>query len=103
MGDVTNEQKFFAFLAYCTIFVLIPLFVKKDDEFVHWHVKQGLVMLIAAVIIWIIIMLPVLGMIFGGLLGFILFAYWILAVVHVLQGKQWELPLIGKYAEKFNV
>ncbi len=102
-GKVTGEQMLFGILSYLGILVLIPLLMKKDDNFVHFHAKQGLVMLIVWVCIWIFTMVPLIGWVFGPLLSLVLFIVWIVAVINVLMGKMWEIPVLGKYAEKINL
>lgn len=104
MGKVvTGEQKLFGVLAYLGILVLIPLLIKKDDEFVHWHAKQGLVLLIADVVVWVFMLIPIIGWFIGPILAFVLFVLAIVAIIQVLMGNQWQIPVLGKYAEKFNV
>jgi len=39
-----DENKIMAILSYLSILCLIPLFTKKDNEFVYYHAKQGLVL-----------------------------------------------------------
>lgn len=101
--EVTGEQKLFGVLAYLGILVLIPLLVKKDDGFVHWHAKQGLVLLIADVVVWVFMMIPIIGWFIGPILAFVLFVLAVVAIIQVLMGNQWQIPVLGKYAEKFNV
>ena len=99
----TGEQMLFGVLAYLGILVLIPLLLKKDDDFIHWHAKQGLVLLIAYVVVWVFTMIPVIGWILGPIISLVLFVFAIIAIIQVLMGNQWQLPLLGKYADKFNV
>ena len=99
----TGEQMLFGVLAYLGILVLIPLLLKKDDDFIHWHAKQGLVLLIAYVVVWVFTMVPIIRWILGPIISLILFVFAIIAIVQVLMGNQWQLPLLGKYADKFNV
>jgi fumarate reductase subunit D len=99
----TGEQMLFGVLAYLGILVLIPLLLKKDDDFIHWHAKQGLVLLIAYVVVWVFTMIPIIGWILGPIISLVLFVFAIIAIVQVLMGNQWQLPLLGKYADKFNV
>jgi len=92
-----------AILCYIGILVLIPLLVEKKDEFVKFHVKQGLVLLICEVATMIIGWFPIIG----WLISFIGFFFWItlslIGIVNVLTGKIKPLPLIGKYAQRFKI
>lgn len=38
-----SEDVIFLVLAYLSILALIPFFVAKDNDYVRWHAKQGLV------------------------------------------------------------
>lgn len=98
-----------AALAYVLFF--IPLLTDaKKDPFVKFHVKQSLVLLIVS-IGWslssrFLAYLPVLGWIVGGLVGtvvsILLLILWVKGLINALNGKQEELPVIGKYASQFN-
>lgn len=88
-----------AVVAYILFF--IPLLTDaRHDPFVKYHVKQGLLLFIA----WIVVsvLTPVLFMI-TWLLYIALLVFMILGIMNALNGKQEPLPLVGKYAEKFNI
>lgn len=90
-----RENKFWALLSYLHYLFLIPLLAKKESKFAQFNAKQGLLMFILEFFIWI----PIIG----WLLGIALFIVWIIAVINVLQGKYWKIPVIGDYAEKLNI
>lgn len=91
-------------LAYLGLLVLIPFFVDKEDPFVKFHVKQGLVLLAIEIIIWI------LGSIFWSYLlyslmqllslGVIILS--IIGIINVTQGKEKMLPLVGQFSKYFT-
>ncbi len=103
MPKVNTEQKIFGILAYLGILVLVPLLVKKDDDFVHFHAKQGLVLLIVWIIVWVITMIPVLGWIIGPFLSLAMLIIILIAIAQVLMGKKWEVPVVCTYADKINM
>ena len=106
MADATVDQdvqdgKGLAWLSYLGILLLIPLLAKKDNKFCKYHAKQGLVLLIAEIIVSIVFVIPILGWIVG-VLGYIF--VWIMAIMGIIQsatGKYWKMPLLGGFAEKF--
>lgn len=100
---ITGEQKLFGALSYLGILVLIPLLLKKDDSFIQWHAKQGLVVLIGQLIALVIMIIPIFGWVIGPIASFILFILAIIALVNALLGNQWQIPVIGQYASKFNL
>lgn len=84
------------------ILFFIPLLTDaKKDPFVKFHIKQGLVLFIGWVIAAIIARLPVLFL-FAWILDIALLVLLIMGILNALAGKEEQLPLIGKYAEKFN-
>lgn len=112
-----DDKKVFGVLSYLSILCLVPLFVKKDDEFIYFHAKQGLVLFIAE-IAWYILNRIILGIFLGSIftwgflslwglintlvnLGFLVLA--ILGIINVIQDKKKELPLIGKFADKIKI
>lgn len=103
MKKPSGEQMLFSVLSYIPILNLIPLLIKRDDDYVHFHAKQGLIILFAWIIIWVISMVPFIGWLFGSLLSLALFIVCIIAIVKVLMGETWEIPVVSKYADKLNV
>jgi uncharacterized membrane protein len=93
-----------AALAYFLFFV--PLLTDaKDDPFVKYHVKQGLLLFILSMALWILNMIllriPFIGWLVSFVLGVGLFVLWLLGLMNALNGKQEPVPLVGQYAEQF--
>ena len=94
-----SENTAMAVVAYILFFV--PLLTDaKDDPFVKFHVKQGLLLFIIAVAN--MVLTPLLFMI-TWLIGIFVLVLAILGIMNALNGKKEPLPLIGQYAEKFNI
>ncbi|MGM5488947.1 MAG: DUF4870 domain-containing protein [Nanobdellota archaeon] len=84
----------------------------KKDTFAKFHVKQGLFLLIAGVVISIGVMIistilafiPFIGWIISVLLGIgvniALLILWIFGLINAINGKKEKVPVIGGYAEK---
>jgi uncharacterized membrane protein len=119
--QMIEEGKVFALLAYLGILCLVPLLAKKDNKFAYFHAKQGLVLFIAEIALFIVIIIimvivGILGMAIGfiaGILSILVWLLWflcslgflalsIIGIVQSLNGKYWEMPILGKYATKFN-
>jgi len=107
-----------AILAYISLLVIVPMIVSKDDPFIKFHVKQGLVLLIFAMIPWILsqilwqiyIFLPY-GMYASilGIYGLIRLVFGIATAVFVVIGvrnvvnkRQEPLPFLGSFAKLFT-
>jgi uncharacterized membrane protein len=101
-SEQLKHNKFMAVVAYILFF--IPLLTdSKNDPFVKFHVKQGLVLFIACLASGIIVRMPVIGWMLMGPLNIFLFILWVIGVLNALGGKQKLLPLIGKYGEKLEL
>lgn len=103
MKDKEGKVNPIAILSYISILVLIPLLIEKEDKFVRFHVRQGLVLLICEAITWLITWFPVIGWFIGSFAVIIWIILSILGIINVLTGKESPLPIIGKYAEKFKI
>ncbi len=95
------EGKIFAVLAYISILCIIPLILKKENPFVLHHGKQGLVIFVGQVAIFIIHIILgewflKLGMFLSGILSF-------LGIVSVLKGQYVKLPIVAEIAEKITL
>ena len=97
-----EENKGITILSYIGILCLVPLLAKKDSKFAQYHAKQGLVLFIMELIIWVLIVIPFLGWIIYivGIITSLVFA--IMGIMNVVGGKCKELPIIGKFAGKFK-
>ncbi len=98
--DPISEGKIFAILAYLSILCIIPLLFKKDNQFVLSHGKQGLVLFIGEVGVF------VLSIIFPWLLRIGLFClgiYSFVGIISALQGRTIKLPFISRMAENITL
>ncbi len=92
-----------AVIAYFIFF--IPLLTdSKNDPFVKFHVKQSIVVLIAAILVSVIgSIIPFLGWFLILPIGsIVVFVLWLIGVINAAQGKKKAVPLIGQFGEKFN-
>jgi len=96
-----------AVLCYFGILVLIPLLTEaKNDPFVKYHIKQGLVLLIAYVIgylFWFLWVIPIVGGVIDAIVWIFLLVCFIMGIVNATGGKEAPLPLIGQLGEKINI
>lgn len=98
-----QENKVFAALSYLGILVLIPLLVKKDSKFAMEHAKQGLVLFIIEMILWVVNFIPVLGQILWVVVGIALCIVSLMGLIYALQGKFWKIPLVYDWAQSFKL
>ncbi len=91
-----------AVFSYIGILFLVPLLVCKENAFVQFHVRQGLVLFIAEIATAFISWIPILGWFVGSVCYIIWFVLSIMGIMNVLNGRQTSLPIIGKFAKKFK-
>jgi len=101
-----GEDKVLAAICYIPVIGAIIYFVKKDSQFVTFHAKQGTVLTIIWIVLWILS--GILFWVFWPLywvVGIVEFVFGILALIGLIQaatGKWWKMPVIGDFAEKFG-
>jgi uncharacterized membrane protein len=98
-----EDGKSLAWLSYLGLLLLIPLLVKPDNSFCKHHAKQGLVLLLIWIGVFIVGIIPFLHVIaILGYIGLVVFA--IVGIVQSLSGNYWKAPLgIYELAQKFNI
>lgn len=95
-----DERELYGAMSYVFILVLIPFLKRKDDPFVNFHIRQGMVVSIGFVLA---IIIAAFNSMIGSLLFFVLFVGNVVALVLALQGRRWKIPFIGTLAEKIRV
>jgi fumarate reductase subunit D len=100
-SEITDleEDKLYAILSYVGVLVLIPLLTKKNNSFVQFHARQGLVILVGFIIALIAVQWVSL---IGNLLFLSLLIVDVIALVQALLGRRWKIPIIGDIAQKFR-
>lgn len=109
-GGTGSDRTIMVILAYLWILALIPLLMKKEDREVQWHAKNGLVILGAEIVIWIVFL--VLGFAMPDIAGCgvatIQCVVWlaflvvrIIAIVKAVNGQRFKVPVISDFADKF--
>lgn len=90
-----------AILAYIGPLVIISYVAAKDDPFVKFHIKQGLVLFVIEVAVWVLGMMmwrvwPILSII-----NFATFVLSVVGIVHAMKEKEEELPIVGRFSKYF--
>lgn len=114
--EINTNTKLIAILAYLGILSLIPYYGVKDDEFINYHAKEGMNLLL----VWLIyyVLYNVLSQIkvntscmyglivckvtpwyiksFLLILGLIVFVIAMIGILNVIRGEKNKLPFIRK-------
>jgi len=86
---------------------LLFLALEKGDGYVRFHAMQSViffgVVTMAAVVLWLLLMVPyinILFMVLLSLLGLFAFAAWAILLIKAYQGNRFMLPWVGEHAER---
>ncbi len=99
--DDVLEGKVLAILSYLSILCIIPLIFQKDNRFVLAHSKQGLVLFVAEVAVFILHI--ILGTWFLKLGMFALLSLSFFGLLAVLRGQHIQIPFVSSIAEKITL
>lgn len=99
-----NKGKNTGMAAIAYIVFFIPLLTEyKNDPFVKYHTKQGIVLFIAGVIVWFIgQVIPVIGWFVAPLLSIAVLVLAIMGIINAVNGAEKQLPLIGQFADQLK-
>lgn len=98
-----QEGKIFALMGYLFGLCIIPLVLKKENKFVLFHAKQGLVIFVGEVALIVISVIPGLGP-FIFRIGFLLFGIASLfGIIQTLEGKYTKITIISDFADKISL
>jgi len=93
----------YAILSYLWVLCLIPFLMKKENKFVTFHARQGLMLFIVEVGIGIIGIIPAIGSFISTIGILICGIVSIIGIIQVLSGKEWKIPVLGDWAENIKI
>ncbi len=103
-NSLSGEDKnlFLAICAYVGPLVILSFLFGKENSFVKFHTKQGLVLFSIELILWLF------GTMFYSMWGLVhlvnifTFVLSIVGIVNVIRKKEKELPFIGHLSKNFK-
>ena len=103
--DVSRgDDKVFALLgtALPLLGYVVTVLAKKNSPYATFYGKQGVVLfvaiLVAAVVSWVLELIPVIGGVLSGIVWVFFIILWVVGILNALSGEVRDLPLIGVYA-----
>jgi uncharacterized membrane protein len=114
-GAVSPNRSIMIVLSYLWLLALVPFIVEKDDREVQWHARNGIVLMIAELIILVVFWVVQFGLVLthilaflGCLLGAVQLVLWLgILVLHIMcivkgvNGQRLVIPMVSQYADKF--
>ncbi len=97
-----GDHTVLAALSYIGPLVIVAYVTGKDNDFVKFHAKQGMVLFGIEVIVWVFMSMFYSIIMLITLVQVATFILSIIGIVNVVQGHKKELPLIGQFAKNIN-
>lgn len=95
-----------AALSYLWVLSVVMYIVKKDDAFVQFHAKQGIVLCVASfammVLGFLLMMVPVVGWLLGMVLWAAIAVLSLVGFIKAFQGEKFNLPVVADLAKKIT-
>ena len=103
-GAAAQKNTLMAILAYIGPLVIVSYLTAKDDSFVKFHIKQGLVLFVIEVMVWFLgsSMFYQFWMLFN-LINLATLVFSIIGIVNAVHGKEQELPFLGQFSKHFPI
>ena len=98
-----NNTMVMGVLSYLGILVIIPFLMAKDDAFVKFHIKQGVVLAVIEIVLWALS-----GMFWGfyfiiSLINLVTIILSIIGIINVVQHQEKEIPLVGSLSKYVTI
>ncbi|MEO5348685.1 MAG: hypothetical protein H7836_03445 [Magnetococcus sp. YQC-3] len=89
-----------ATMSYLGVLSLVPLVMNRNDSYVQFHARQGVVLWMWEVLAIYTLLMPGLGQLFFRLSSITCLLLSVVGIVSVLLGRAWKFPIIGDWAAR---
>ncbi|QQR82742.1 hypothetical protein IPJ70_01370 [Candidatus Campbellbacteria bacterium] len=100
--DPASKNTLMGILSYLGPLVLVPFFTNKEQPFVKFHIKQGLVVFSIELIAYVLGMFMWQLWVIRNLVNLATLILSIIGIVNVVEKKEKELPLVGSFSKYFT-
>ncbi len=90
-----SRSRLMGTFSYLGVLCLIPLIFNHEDEFVHFHARQGVVLWIWGVLAIFSLNIPLLGPFFFSSSVFFITLLTLAGLLSVALSRRWRFPLVG--------
>ena len=98
-NQTQDKGKLMAILAYIGPLIIVSYLMAKDNPTVKFHIKQGLVLFVVEIILWVLGMMVWMLWPLVQLVNLAILVLAITGIMNAVQGKEKEFPLVGSYAK----
>jgi uncharacterized membrane protein len=100
--EAPSKENLWAILCYLGILIIIPFFIAKNNSFVRFHIKQGLVLLALSFVAWLLDMIHGSFSFVYNIINIAVFIFAIIGIINVVKNKEKELPFVGEFSKYFK-
>jgi fumarate reductase subunit D len=94
-----KEGKFFALISYISFLCVVAMLLKKENKFVAYHAKQGLVLFVFEVVVYILSSVPLFTVLSNiCLLAATVASIW--GIIQVVRGSDCHIIWVSDIADK---
>lgn len=103
INKITDSDKILAIIGYFGPLFLIPLFLKQKNDFCQFHARQGIILFVLFIILWVLylflsfILPEFIAFIFQFLFAVIIIGFISVGIFNVMTLQKNPLPIISNY------
>lgn len=83
-------------ISYLWVLSVFILIAKKDSQYVQFHARQGFLLFLLSLVVYI---LGPIGIIVN--VGIVFLSVWL--ILKAWAGQRWEIPYVGRWAQKISL
>jgi uncharacterized membrane protein len=99
-SDKSVRSRIMALMSYLGVLVFVPLVANRNDEYVNFHARQGLVIWALGIVAIFMLYIPGLGKLVFSFLAMMVMIYSLLGLLSVLLYRAWKLPIVYNLSTK---
>lgn len=96
--EVGVSSRTLAAMSYLGVLCLVPLVMNRNDSYVQFHARQGVMLWMWEVLAIYTLLIPAVGHIFFRISSIACLVLSVIGVLSVLLGRAWKFPIIGDWA-----
>ena len=97
--DLSMSSKTWAAMGYMWVLCFLPLFLKRDDDYVLFHARQGLLLFVGWCFFLLVSVSPFLGHPLWHLGNALVAVLAAMGIYRAFMGQRWKMPVIGEAAQ----
>jgi uncharacterized membrane protein len=102
-GLSTNTAAALAYLTFIPAIIFLVLDPYRQNSLIRFHACQCIVLTLVDIAGGVVFsFLGTIGLMLRGLLGLVLFVFWLIAIIQASRGERYHVPIVGDLAESMS-